>query len=754
MIEGEEGSLLIRGDAVTADGIARDRFILARGGRITEISRRRPPRTDGIPLIETRRGDWIFPGLINLHTHSTYNFLPLWRSPDAPFDNRFEWRRNEAYKREVSQVARDLAKGEGMREAIGVFGELQAVAGGTAVLQEDFALDSEKKLGGLLLCRDTASASDFGLSEDKLILSVVDFFRPGSDNAPAPVADTLDRYRKARDDGTLAATIVHLAEGRSGFGSNRGADPYSRLEFEAFMQLPEMADAAAVRGSPLALVHGCGIDPRDSRHMQFLRDRAISIVWSPVSNMLLYGDTIDVETLRDEGINVALGSDWAPSGSKHVWEEAKFARAYFDAIGSPVPDELLFEMVTTNAARCLGMDHIGRIREGALADFFILRSPIETDNPHEVFLGTDDRHVLATIIGGRPIYGDRETLAPFSQELQPLPAAEGSAVRNKAVRLPPQLEFDVDARVSAIEAALKALQPPIKRSNLLASSDKPYRRRIQFLRGDLERFGWGVRTWRHDGPSPTAGAVPVAPDAVQLWRGYRAPDRGEDEFVAQLGSTLIPFAVAAQAPLGLTALLRALLPQTRPAGVPDEIALVFFETREAAARSRDSAGGRACDLVNDALFDHSRSSSDFPERFAGTLALEQPVYLFEGKADWQRGASELFVGSRPAGVTPEGFLAAVAGAASALQAAPPPGLDGAVVCAGRDCVIWCQHWAEAATASEGPGNRLAGIADPQLDSKAQAVKAPPTISWTSPGLRIAPGTALNLRFERRAATPW
>ena len=173
MIEGQEGSLLIRGDAVTADGIARDRYILVRDGRIAEISRRRPPRTDGLPIIETQRGDWIFPGLINLHTHSAYNILPLWRSPDAPFDNRFEWRGNAAYKKEVSGVARDLAKAPGMREAIGVFGELQAVAGGTAVLQEDFALDSEKKLGGLLLCRDTASASDFGLPESRTIFSVV-----------------------------------------------------------------------------------------------------------------------------------------------------------------------------------------------------------------------------------------------------------------------------------------------------------------------------------------------------------------------------------------------------------------------------------------------------------------------------------------------------------------------------------------------------------------------------------------------------
>lgn len=754
MLTGQESALLLRGDIVTPDGIARDRYILARGGIITEISRRRPPRTENLPFLETRRGDWIFPGLLNLHTHSTYNFLPLWSSPNTPFVNRFEWRQDPAYKAEVGGFARDFAKREGMRDIIGVFGELQAIAGGTSVLQEDFALDAEKKLGGLLLCRDTASPEDFGLDPARQILSVVDFFRPGPDGTPQPVADKLALYAKLRDEGRLAATIVHLAEGRSGFGSNRGVDPYSRAEFEAFMARPEMRDAAAVRRSPLALVHGCGIDPSNPAHCDFLRERDISLVWSPVSNLLLYGDTIDVETHLAAGINVALGSDWAPSGSKHVWDEAKFARAYFDAIGSPVPDALIFEMVTVNAARCLGMDHVGRIREGALADFFILRSPIETDNPHEVFLGTEDKDVLAAIIGGQAIYGDRDTLARFTAGLQPLPKVEGSAVRNKMVRLPPQLGFDVNAQFNRMEGELKAFDPPVKRSNLLVSSDKPYRRRIQRLRGELQHFGWGVRQWRHDGPSATPGLVPVDPGAVRVWRGHRNAALDYARFTQQLSSIFVPCAVNIQAPLGLTAYLPALLPEAKPAAVPDEIALVFFEDRKVYGRAFENAAGRAYGLLHGALFDSpGRSKSDFPVPFAGVLSAEKPVYLFAGKADWQGGATEAFVGSRPDGMTGEAFLGALAEAATALQAAPPATMDGAIVCAGTDYVIWWQHWSGARDPAAAIATRLAGIAVSHLDSQARSAKAPP-IFWPSPGVAIAPGEALNLVFPRRAATPW
>src|SRR6185436_15473566 len=116
----------------------------------------------------------------------------------------------------------------------------------------------------------------------------------------------------------------------------------------------------------------------------------------------------------------------------------------------------------------------------------------------------------------------------------------------KAVRLPPQLAFDVNARIGALEAGLKALDPPVKRSNLLVSSDKPYRRRILRLRAELQHFGWGVRQWRHDGPSATPGLVPVDPDSVRVWRGYRNPALDFAGFAKQLGATFVPSAVNVQ----------------------------------------------------------------------------------------------------------------------------------------------------------------------------------------------------------------
>jgi cytosine/adenosine deaminase-related metal-dependent hydrolase len=44
-----------------------------------------------------------------------------------------------------------------------------------------------------------------------------------------------------------------------------------------------------------------------------------TIVWSPLSNLLLYGKTTDVAAARTAGLTIALGSGWSPSGSKTWW---------------------------------------------------------------------------------------------------------------------------------------------------------------------------------------------------------------------------------------------------------------------------------------------------------------------------------------------------------------------------------------------------------------------------------------------------
>jgi 5-methylthioadenosine/S-adenosylhomocysteine deaminase len=71
------------------------------------------------------------------------------------------------------------------------------------------------------------------------------------------------------------------------------------------------------------------------------------MVWSPLSNLLLYGQTARLGAARAAGVPVALGSDWAPSGSKNLLGELQAARLAAPLAGAgDVPDADLVAMAT------------------------------------------------------------------------------------------------------------------------------------------------------------------------------------------------------------------------------------------------------------------------------------------------------------------------------------------------------------------------------------------------------------------------
>lgn len=751
--------LLLRGKVVHPDGSAVDRYVLVRNGVIEAVSRRRPPLTEDAMVVETGPNDWIFPGLIDLHTHTGYNVMPIWdyqtKYQMPYFGNRFNWRRDNHYKNDIGELFKKVkALVPQNRNIIPAFAELQAIAGGTTVLQEDGDLDRQIGDGeNPLLCRGTGVASDLGLS--RKILSVVDFFEPDSKSSVPKVnvktdfndktKSIIDDYARNRDN--LQATLVHLAEGRSGF-CDPGVDPYTQLEFETLMDHPAMQDAGAVRSSALTLIHGCGIDVHNPAHIQFLRDRNISVVWSPVSNLLLYGNTLEMEALVNGGINVALGSDWSPSGSKHVWDEAKNAKFFFEAIGSIVSDVQIFQMVTTGAARCLGIDNVGRIAPGCLADFFVLRSPLESDSAMEVFFKTEDRDVRAVIIGGRPIYGARDFFEPFGLPLQQLPRVEGTSVKNKVVHLPEHVGVNVEDGIDQLEKAFKQFE--VLRSNLLVSSDTPYRERMTALRSYMLDFGERVRRWRRK--RRTLG-IPVRPDSVRVWRGYSLESPRGNKFHEKLRTTFIPGTPQFQAPLGLTAYLPAVLPADVPSGIPDEIALVFYESQQDYNEAKDTIAGRAYADLHGTVFSFApprRSTSDWPSIFSGSLEREKPYFLFDKNVDWQSGHVNVLVASRDESSSEDQFLNDVKTVVARIQAAALSGLDGAIVVVAPDYFVYWEHWTDAESSKKSLIADLAKDKRVYMSRSLESIAVPAGLYQAYSGLKeIVGGEALNVQFLRR-----
>jgi hypothetical protein len=209
------------------------------------------------------------------------------------------------------------------------------------------------------------------------------------------------------------------------------------------------------------------------------------------------------------GINVAIGTDWSPSGSKHLWDEAKFASMFSHMVGAYLSDVDLLSMVTENPARALGLRNIGGLRPGAKADFFVLTSPLQTDSAAEVFFKSDDRHVRVVTIDGVPRYGDRKLLRAFGVPTQSLPLKETLIQPGKAVYLPTDLKNDRGRRLKLIRdvAILHRLMKrppsplqPTQRTLILSSADEPYQRRLVGLMKDTIDYAVRVHEQRRKLP--------------------------------------------------------------------------------------------------------------------------------------------------------------------------------------------------------------------------------------------------------------
>ena len=130
-----------------------------------------------------------------------------------------------------------------------------------------------------------------------------------------------------------------------------------------------------------------------------------SIIWTPRSDISLYGTTTPVTFLKASNINVALGTYWAPTGSIDLLSELACARDFNnDYLASRLTDKELFEMVTVNGAKSANMQtEIGQLLVGALADVTLFRG---TGNDYSRVINAQASDIALVLKAGVPMYGD------------------------------------------------------------------------------------------------------------------------------------------------------------------------------------------------------------------------------------------------------------------------------------------------------------------------------------------------------------
>jgi cytosine/adenosine deaminase-related metal-dependent hydrolase len=372
--------LILKGDVVTMDSqlhVVPDGRVVILGEKIVAVLKAGEPLPSSVSLpqalvIDT--GGYIMPGLIDAHNHLEYNTLPLWRVPKR-FSNRYQWSGVKAYDLDIMKPKTLLTDGRYMdqqTEAI-KYAEVKAMLGGTTSIQ-----GSPNLLSTRLLVRNIEHGN-FG--SDRIYtrtLSIADS-RFQKDEAIA--------LAQLMDAGKVDAWVVHLAE---------GTDTKSKDEFITLKKLKLLRDVTVI-------IHGTALQ---SGEFQELAHAGAKLVWSPLSNLLLYGKTTDIPTALEAGLTICLGVDWSPSGSKKLLGEIKIAHEYDKARwGHKLSDSELVKMVTVNPAMALGLDDkIGEIKVGYYADLSVFKK--HRPDPYRNLIEAIERDVQLVIVGGVPCYGD------------------------------------------------------------------------------------------------------------------------------------------------------------------------------------------------------------------------------------------------------------------------------------------------------------------------------------------------------------
>ena len=323
--------LILRGDVVTIDSqmtVIPNGRVLIRNQKIMAVLK----STDALPAdfsgpstVTIDTDGYILPGLIDLHNHVEFNALPLWKVPKL-YSNRYQWTSHKTYRPDITGPKTLLTEGKYLNWSAEVvkFAEVKAILGGATSIQ-----GSPNSTATRFLVRNVESRN---FDADRV------FARALTIDEKRWQQELPNGLLKKMDQGLVDAWIVHLAE---------GTDAKSRKEFTTLKQLHLLRDVTVI-------IHGTALTSTEFEEMS---QAGAKLVWSPLSNLLLYGKTTDIPAALSANVLVCLGADWSPSGSKNLLGELKVAHEYDKAKwGHRLSDSDLVRMVTINPAVALGWD--------------------------------------------------------------------------------------------------------------------------------------------------------------------------------------------------------------------------------------------------------------------------------------------------------------------------------------------------------------------------------------------------------------
>ncbi|HTR54641.1 MAG TPA: amidohydrolase family protein, partial [Kofleriaceae bacterium] len=370
----------------------------------------------------------ITPGLINVHDHISY-------TQDAPattserYDDRQQWREGLEGHPKISAPGGASADQERWGELRHLMGGATSIvgSGGQAGLVRN--LDSTSNEGGL--GQPSVRFDTFPLDDSSGTQQTMNCNYGGN---ATTVAD-------------LAADPAYEPH------TSEGVDAYAHNEFECESSATYDTMAPGVSNDLVigktSMIHAIALDAADYEQMAA---NGTGMVWSPRSNISLYGDTARVTVAARLGVNIALGTDWLPSGSMNLQRELAcadgFNKTYLNGFFS---DQDLWAMVTSNAAKVVKMDtHIGTLAVGYAGDVTVVAGNGKAPFRSVIEAGPAD--VALVMRSGTVLYGDDAVVSALA------PSCDTLDVCSTSKRV--CLQTEIGESLATLQAAVGASMYP------------------------------------------------------------------------------------------------------------------------------------------------------------------------------------------------------------------------------------------------------------------------------------------------------
>ena len=406
---GRPDRLLLAGTVVTPDAAFEGEVLIA-GYTIACVAPSCAAEPAAADATVVATNGIIFPGLIDTHNHILFDIFDEtdW-SPTKLYTNHNQWPNDPRYKAMVD--AKQYLNGEaGSPVSIGCemdkYGELKALIAGTTSVVGSANPANRTCYGSLARTIDQTAN---GLGADRIQAATI-----------FPSTSAADSVCGNLADGSTDAYVIHVGE---------GVDASALAEWN---KLGTITGADGCLYDPrTTIVHGTALGEPE---LTAVAAHGMSLIWSPRSNVFLYGagtdltKTANIPLALAKGINVALAPDWSIGGSQNLLDELRFADRVDGAVwGDAITARALVQMVTTRAARALGLAGVlGELAPGRKADVLVVGG--DRARPYEALLAATPASVRLVTVGGRALYGDAvlAALGPASPGCEALDACGAS----------------------------------------------------------------------------------------------------------------------------------------------------------------------------------------------------------------------------------------------------------------------------------------------------------------------------------------